>query len=486
MDFSLPVYQIPTSTTKDACEKYWNRVKLTPNHPEIAPDLGWHIATTLDELKTMIILPRDTLFQIKTNLSSWNLIEKRSQWKWNIQEDPFLNTLGYLWWSRGKGSYVALNDDGTVAMFVPFINPHFENMWSSQLLKKCQKASHKERFEKLLPDVRQWNTVGCLLANEDPVQVRGGGWGLFLNLFGEVSKKYKTKTDFFFHRYDHPVATLYGFEPYYHLVGSFDKLVPGMPSPPRLLNWYRILGNSWGALYVERPIPTADEWELATQAYFPQDCDNAYIDAITEIPWNERISKAIWRGSLTGCGLNEYTNMRLKLALMNEPELMDVGLTSWGGRMKMEFRYQSVPQIGKIGVGYLKKKYGLDKLTKMRRAEQQKYKYIIDLTGNNENPGYRFAWEMLCGFVILWVGEPIQAKSGEGLRRLNLWFWDELKPWIHYVPVRWDLTDLKERIKWCQENDTNAKEIAENAKKLAEKLFKKSSLIQEVIDVLKE
>ena len=475
---SPPEFQIPTLLSPLECSQFWNSVKLPPNHPEVAPDLGWNLAISPLELSQMIIEPRNQFLNTKSSSHDFLSISNRSQWSWNPNGDTFLNTLGYFWWTRGKGTYVALDADGTVAIFVPFINTHFENTWSPQLLTACQKSLHKfSRQEPLLQNVKQWNAVGCLLANEYPVQIRGGGWGTFLNLFGEVARKLKKRVDFFFHRYDHPVATLYGYEPYYHLTGNFQTLVPGMPSPPRPLDWYMILGNSCGELYVEKPIPTADEWQLATQAYFPQECTNSYIDSIANIPWKKRISKAIWRGTLTGCGINEQTNMRLKLATMNQPDLMNVGLTGWGGRMKVS----SGKKVGKIPVGYLRKKYGLDKLEPMRREEQQQYKYVIDLPGNNENPGYRFAWEMLAGFVILWVGEPIRAKDGTGLRRLNLWFWEQLKPWEHYVPVSWDLTDLEERIQWCQENDAKAEKIAKNAQKLAKKLFQKENLVKEVV-----
>ena len=490
------VYQVKASRTPEACQESWEKQALPPNHPDIAPTLGFPLAVTTTEILTFIVEPRHQLLQThqsQLDILHWKELAplSRTQWHWNPDYSPFINTLAYLWHTRGKGTYVALSKKG-VALFIPFINPQFQNVASASLLKQYEKARRREKREKLLPDVKQWNTVGCLLANEDPIQVRGGGWGVFLNLFREAAKKLKEPRDFFFHRYDHPQATHTGHEPNYHMTGRFDAPIPGMETFQSHLSqsqnrWYPILGNATGPLYVERPIPTADEWQLATQSYFPPDCHNGYIDALkTIVPWKDRTNQAVWRGGINQCGFNPKTNQRLALVVKGKErtDLMNVGLTGWGTRMKMEFRYRQAPKIGKTPISYLSKHYGIDKASPLTRQEQQAYKYIIDLPGNNENPGYRFAWEMLAGFCILWVGEPFGAPSGEGERRLNLWFWPQLKAWEHYVPVKWDLSDLEERIRWCQAHDEEAKQIAENARSLAEQLFQKKTLIQVVVDAL--
>jgi hypothetical protein len=45
-----------------------------------------------------------------------------------------------------------------------------------------------------------------------------------------------------------------------------------------------------------------------------------------------------------------------------------------------------------------------------------------------------------------------------------MYFYDELIPWKHYVPVKADLSDLQEKIQWAKEHDAMAHEIAENAR----------------------
>jgi hypothetical protein len=38
-----------------------------------------------------------------------------------------------------------------------------------------------------------------------------------------------------------------------------------------------------------------------------------------------------------------------------------------------------------------------------------------------------------------------------------------IKPWVHYVPVSADFSDLEKNIKWIFENDEEARKIADNA-----------------------
>lgn len=40
-------------------------------------------------------------------------------------------------------------------------------------------------------------------------------------------------------------------------------------------------------------------------------------------------------------------------------------------------------------------------------------------------------------------------------------FYDDIQPWKHYIPVKSNLENLVERLKWALDNDGKAKEIAE-------------------------
>ena len=62
-----------------------------------------------------------------------------------------------------------------------------------------------------------------------------------------------------------------------------------------------------------------------------------------------------------------------------------------------------------------------------------------------------------------------------------MWFSDLLVEYVHYVPVKSDLSDIIDIINWCIKNDKKCKEIAKNA----HDLFQKSLLKDGLFDYMK-
>ena len=81
----------------------------------------------------------------------------------------------------------------------------------------------------------------------------------------------------------------------------------------------------------------------------------------------------------------------------------------------------------------------------------------------------------LGGFVILFQDTP-----------QHQWFYHEWKPWVHYVPVKHDLSDLFERIEWLRANDDKAHEISVNAIKFAQFHFHKDTMRKYTKELIKE
>lgn len=53
----------------------------------------------------------------------------------------------------------------------------------------------------------------------------------------------------------------------------------------------------------------------------------------------------------------------------------------------------------------------------------------------------------------------------------TFWFSDLLVPFENYIPVKYDLSDLEEKIEWVLEHDAEAREIAERASEFAYRVF---------------
>jgi len=51
------------------------------------------------------------------------------------------------------------------------------------------------------------------------------------------------------------------------------------------------------------------------------------------------------------------------------------------------------------------------------------------------------------------------------------WFFDLMKPWVHFIPIKTDLSNLREQYVWAEANPAKVKSIAEESTKLAEYLL---------------
>ena len=83
----------------------------------------------------------------------------------------------------------------------------------------------------------------------------------------------------------------------------------------------------------------------------------------------------------------------------------------------------------------------------IKLEEHCKYKYLFNFRGVAAS--FRYKHLFLCNSLVFHVG--------------NDWlefFYDALKPWIHYIPVNPDLKEAKQLVEFAIENDKIAKEIA--------------------------
>lgn len=76
---------------------------------------------------------------------------------------------------------------------------------------------------------------------------------------------------------------------------------------------------------------------------------------------------------------------------------------------------------------------------------------------------------MRLGSVILKV-EPRQVAD-------RMWYFPLLVPFHDHVPVKADLSDLEEKIRWCREHDDECRLIGENAKTFYEKYVGRNALL---------
>ena len=97
--------------------------------------------------------------------------------------------------------------------------------------------------------------------------------------------------------------------------------------------------------------------------------------------------------------------------------------------------------------------------------EMVNYKYILDIDGN-ASTWDGTAWKLNSGSVIM--------KSNSCWRQ---WFYDEYIPWVHYVPLEDDFSDIQEKFQWCEANQGKCEEIVKNAKALFQKIYRFHNVI---------
>jgi hypothetical protein len=85
-------------------------------------------------------------------------------------------------------------------------------------------------------------------------------------------------------------------------------------------------------------------------------------------------------------------------------------------------------------------------------------KFAIDVDGN-ANAFSNLFIRMLYGCCVIKIASPL------GFRQ---WYYEDLVPWTHFVPVAADLSDLADKIRWCRDNDEACRTIAANGKAFAD------------------
>lgn len=87
------------------------------------------------------------------------------------------------------------------------------------------------------------------------------------------------------------------------------------------------------------------------------------------------------------------------------------------------------------------------------------YKYLLIVDGGLIASSHQ--WMFGSGAVPIMITHPEN----------EYWFKRFLRPMVDYVPIQYNLSDLKEKIDWLVKNDDNAKRIAENAMNFARRVF---------------
>lgn len=139
------------------------------------------------------------------------------------------------------------------------------------------------------------------------------------------------------------------------------------------------------------------------------------------IPFDKKINQVVFRGVLSGptkSGIKASRNEIVKL-WKNKP-WTNLGITGVPDHIPFNDSSVMTPPLS--------------------REEQMNYKYILCIEGADISSGF--------GWVLLSNSVPICPYPF----RFETWFFNGLKPWVHFVPIKIDGSDLEDVYNWCESN----------------------------------
>lgn len=167
-----------------------------------------------------------------------------------------------------------------------------------------------------------------------------------------------------------------------------------------------------------------------------------------DVPFREKDDKLVWRGLTTGnfkkIADSDIYSSRFYVALVNvRHESIDIG-------------YNAIVQISDATSDIDLKIISSKTKGAMSVEAQLRSKFILSLEGNDVATGLK--WILNSNSTLIMPPPTCETWACEG----------ELMPFVHYVPVKSDLSDINEVYEWCMRNLAECERIALNGKEFIE------------------
>ncbi len=336
-----------------------------------------------------------------------------------------------------------------------------------EFMKKKQK-NLPSKTEKLVPP-NKWTANNCVVSFEDwssygnPTEYVKGIYEMFIKMV----EKYKVipDCDILINRKDfqflHVNPERYA---YTHVYPENVKI----PNPP--LKYWFLCSQSSSKNNLDIPIPSADEFKNVLKLAK----NNNKFAKFNKKEFESKENKLFFRGSTTGCGLNENTNPRLRLYMISDilnkegDNFFDIGLAMFTKKIK----------VNDFEVGYLDlNKYKYLKKDFVDMSVWKKYKYFLNIEGNVA--AYRLP------ILFSYGGIVVQAESD-----YYMWFEPLLKDGEDYILLKKEVymkegdsieesaKKVKEFFSKIKKENKNMEKIAENGFNFYKKYLSKDSILE--------
>ncbi len=198
-----------------------------------------------------------------------------------------------------------------------------------------------------------------------------------------------------------------------------------------------------------RRILIPDSEALGGYADLLQEVDRARI----AFPWRRKIRRAIWRGQTAG-QINGDAMTTHNYSIFPRGQLINISLQF---PKYLDAKFTQLWPDDNLRELFLQKRCLANHMSVFN---QIRYKYQILVDGNTCAYS-RAYWQLHSNCVILKQNSPdIQ------------WYYGIFKPFIHYIPVNSDSSDLPEKVQWAINHEYEVQQIIKRANNLANENLK--------------
>ena len=180
---------------------------------------------------------------------------------------------------------------------------------------------------------------------------------------------------------------------------------------------------------------------------------------IKKHPFDKKIEKAFWRGSTTG-GIFTPQNWKIfprsKLTLFaaHNEKICDA-------------KFTDIVQVSQLDFPFVKEEMRREGILgpPMSIEEHLRYKYLIDIDGNSCTYS-RLYWILKSNSLCLKHSSVNEQ-----------WYYKGLEPYVHYIPLKEDISDLEAKILWAKNHSDKVEKIIQNANEFANQSLKHSDAL---------
>lgn len=399
-------------------------------------------------------------------------------------------TYDYISHTVSKGAYVEFRG-GKLVTLLPFRNMNFYRQKQTEVIAKFHGENFREKINEILTDgdprsstesqrkycldPAEWRLNGPLIRFESPPKHSVSKFHAIENMLKTLAETRQIPDcAFFLNNRDYPILRKDGKEPNYFWF-------PGEPVEYFPTKFAAVLSMTSMKDYADIPYPHWDDWARvnALEGKYFRKSPNKDYSIGDLLPFESRKDTIVFRGGTTGAGVTVETNPRIGAMRYNgwrvysdavvrcgeatPDSLLDkTGVTvDFGITTPLNQRPRMTPE----GVQTISEDIPVGNDEYISYSDQAKSKYILNIDGHVT--AFRLSIELAMGSVIF-----LQENSP-----YSMWYKPYLQPYVHYVPVEYNLENLTEQIQWCINHQEKCAEISQNAQEFYRVFLSKDGIL---------